>query len=172
MVGGGTVRPRPDPGELLLHRALADVGIEPATVRFSSIGKAEIVAVGLAVPTDWVVPLMAEVQRVQPLVLVLLGRSVGRTVLGARYASRRQRGWLLPAPSGFGLECAPKVLVTAHPTTVHRSRHRTFDYTALVRDLHAAADCLHPGVALAATGGEGGRAASGPACSLRGVVPN
>ncbi|MEO6996632.1 MAG: uracil-DNA glycosylase family protein [Terracoccus sp.] len=149
-----TLGPRPDPGELLLRRALADVGIEPAAVRFTSAVKPGVAQADQAGPASWVAPLVAEVRRVRPCVLVLLGPSTGRTMLGARYAPRRQRGLLLPAPSGFGFEGAPQVLVTAHPSSVHRSRHRTFAYTAMVRDLRAAACLLLPG-ALAPTGDEG-----------------
>lgn len=130
----------PDRGQLLLRRALADVGIEPAVVRFASVARPTVVDVGRPGSPAWLSPLMAEVRQVQPHVLVLLGSSVGRTVLGARYAPRRQRGCLLSAPNGLGLEAAPVMLVTAHPSTVHRSRHRAFDYTALVRDLRVVAD--------------------------------
>lgn len=143
---------RIDPGDLLFHRALADVGIEPDTVRFTSAIKPDAVGtghggpnrvdVGQSEPTTWMVPLVAEVRRVQARVLVLLGSSAGSAVLGAGFAPRRQRGCLLPAPERFELETAPVVLVTAHPSTVHRSRHRAFDYAAMVRDLRAAADLL------------------------------
>lgn len=152
-VDRGGVMPRPDPGELLLRRALADVGIEPAAVRFTSAAKPDAAEADRVGPTGWVAPLVVEVRRVQPRVLVLLGSSAGRAILGDRFAPRRQRGCLLPAPSGFGLEGAPKVLVTAHPNTVHRSRHRGFDYTAMVRDLRVAAVCLPPHGAIDATDG-------------------
>lgn len=145
LVDRGDEVSRPDPGELLLRRALADVGIEPATVRFTSAAKSDAAKIGPTGPTGWVAPLVAEVRRVQPRVLVLLGPSAGRTMLGARFAPRRQRGCLLPAPRRFDLEGAPAVLVTAHPNTVHRSRHRAFDYAAMVRDLRVAAVCLPPG---------------------------
>lgn len=138
-VDGAVTGPRPDPGELLLHRALADVGIEPDTVRFASVARPEPVEGGRVGQPAWVAPLVVEMRRVQPRVLVLLGSLAGRTLLGPRFAPRRQRGCLLPAPSGLGLECAPAVLVTAHPGRVHRSRHRAHDYTALVRDLGVAA---------------------------------
>lgn len=131
--------PLPDPGELLLRRALADAGIEPDAVRFTSAAKPDAAEADQAGPTGWVAPLLVEVRGVQPRVLVLLGSSAGRTLLGPRFAPRRQRGCLLPAPSGLGLKCAPAVLVTAHPGRVHRSRHRAYDYTTLVRDLGVAA---------------------------------
>ncbi len=150
----GEVVSRPGPGELLLRRALADAGIEPATVRLISAATSDAAVISPSRPRGWVALLVAEVRRVQPRVLVLLGPSAGRIMLGARFAPRRQRGCLLTAPAGFGLEGAPAVLVTAHPNTVHRSRHRAFDYTALVRDLRVAAVCLPPGGELDATGGE------------------
>lgn len=150
-VSGGEVRSRPGPGELLLRRALADVGIEPAAVRFTGAVRSNDAETGPA-PTGWVASLMAEVRRVQPHVLVLLGSWAGRTVLGARFAPRRQRGCILRAPSEFGLESPPVVLVTAHPNTVHRSRHQAFEYTAMVRDLRVAARCVPPGGGLECDG--------------------
>lgn len=132
--------PDPDRGQLLLHRALADVEIEPATVRFTSAAGPVVTDGYHPGSPAWLVPLVAEARRVQPHVLVLLGSSVGRALLGARFAPRRQRGCLLPAPSGLGLDCGPAVLVTAQPNTVQRSRHRAFDYSALVQDLRVVAD--------------------------------
>lgn len=153
------VRTLPDPGELLLHRALADVGIEPDTVRFTSAAQPDVARADQEGPTCWVVPLVGEVLRVQPRVLVLLGSSAARTLLGPRFAPRRQRGCLLPAPSVLGLECPPALLVTAHPGRVHRSRHRAHDYTAMVRDLHVAASCLASDETLDVTDGRGTRRA-------------
>ncbi len=140
LAGRGSAVSRPDPGELLLRRALADVGIEPEAVRFLSVAKREVVEAGGAGTPAWVALLLVEVRRVQPRVLVLLGSSAGRTMLGARFATRRQRGCILPAPREFELAGAPALLVTAHPSTVHRSRHRAFDYAAMVDDLRVAAD--------------------------------
>ncbi len=159
---------RPGPGELLLRRALADAGIEPATVRLLSAATSDAAAIDLPRPTGWVALLLDEVRRVQPRVLVLLGPSAGRMMLGARFAPRRQRGCLLLAPAGFALEGAPAVLVTAHPSTVHRSRHRAFDYTALVRDLRVAAVCLPPDGELDATGGVEVKRASATRAPSRG----
>lgn len=142
-------------GRLLLLRALADAGVEPDSVCFTHVvASADVdeapdrpgerdpkptVRAGDPGCAPWTRP---ELSKLHPRVVVLLGTTTARVLLGSAFAPRRQRGIRLEAPPGLGLEHSPAVVVTANPVSVHRSRHRAFDYDTLVRDLHHAAVCL------------------------------
>jgi len=139
---------------MLMRRALADAAIDPDTAFFTNVMKHSRFA-GDDPSARHVAPrpeqvsrcrpwLEAELRLVQPKVVVLLGLSVTRAVLGAGVGFRKHRGLRLIAPEQLRLSPPPTIVVTARPTTVHRSRHQAVEYAALVRDLEVVASCLHP----------------------------
>lgn len=137
---------------MLLRRALADAGIDPDAVFLTNAVKhSRFVDDDPAGPHETPRPdelhrcrpwLEAELLTVRPRVVVLLGRTVTRSVLGPGVGLRKHRGRPLLAPAHLRLRPEPTIVVTARPTTVHRSRHFTADYAALVRDLRVAGECL------------------------------
>lgn len=81
----------------------------------------------------------AELALVRPRVLVCLGATAGRALLGPDVTVRHDRGRLLASP------LAPAVLLTAHPSSVLRERDsaaREVTRRALVDDLCVAAGAL------------------------------
>jgi DNA polymerase len=81
----------------------------------------------------------AELALVRPRVLVCLGATAARALLGPDVTVRHDRGRLLESP------LAPAVLLTAHPSSVLRERDsavREFTRRALVDDLRVAAEAL------------------------------
>lgn len=141
-------------GRLLLLRALADAGIEPVSVCFTHVvatadvheidepGEHRLKPAAPAQEPGCAPWTKAELSGLHPHVVVLLGTTPARSLLGTGFAPRRHRGIRLQAPPGMGLDPCPAVVVTANPVSVYRSRHRTFDYDALVVDLSTAAACL------------------------------
>lgn len=135
-------------------RALADAGIEPVSVCFTHVvASAHVHEPGapgehrlkpaVRDPEPGCVPwTKTELGRVRPHVVVLLGTATARALLGEGFGPRRHRGKRLDAPPELGLDPRAAVVVTANPIAVHRSRHRAFDYDALVRDLSTAAASL------------------------------
>jgi uracil-DNA glycosylase len=139
-------RPFVGPAGMLLGAALGDAGIDRSMVyvtnavkhfKFRARGKRRIHqrpdAGEIAACKRW---LQAEVELVQPKVLVCLGGTASRAVLGPHYRVERDRGRLL-AP-----EAAPATLITAHPSAVLRQRDseaRQRAKAALTDDLATAA---------------------------------
>jgi len=132
------------PAGVLLDRALADAGVDPATVfrtnavkhfRHTDKGHKRI----HRTPSRWQVAqcqpwLLAELDAVRPRTVVLLGATAGQTVFGPGFTVGEHRGRPLAWPAG--LAPAPeRTLATAHPASVLRSRNRQADYAALVGDL-------------------------------------
>ena len=60
--------------------------------------------------------LQAEIDLIEPQVLVCLGATAARTLLGAQFRVSRERGRLVPST------LAPKVLATIHPSAILRAR--------------------------------------------------
>jgi uracil-DNA glycosylase family protein len=84
--------------------------------------------------------LLAELEQVQPLVVVLLGATAGQAVFGAGFRVTKSRGSVLPWPTqSLPLEEPPVCVPTAHPAAVLRSRQRDEDLATLVSDLRVAA---------------------------------
>src|SRR5690606_23261996 len=83
--------------------------------------------------------LESEVAAVTPEVLVALGATAARSVLGRTVKIGEVRGRVLEPPAGF----ASPVVVTAHPSSILRVRDsadRESAFNALVEDLRLAAD--------------------------------
>jgi len=80
--------------------------------------------------------LEAELGLVDPEVLVALGATAGKGVLGSSYRVTRRRGELIER------EGKPPVLGTIHPSAVLRADDRDAVYAGLVADLRVVADVL------------------------------
>ena len=85
--------------------------------------------------------LLAELDRVRPSVVVLLGSTAAQAVLGPSFRVTQRRGTPIPWPDdGPRPEHQPEALLaTVHPSSVLRSRNRDEDLEGLVRDLRVAA---------------------------------
>jgi uracil-DNA glycosylase family protein len=146
-------RPFVGPAGKLLDRALHQAGIEReqayvtnAVKHFkftmASTGKRRIHAkpdtLEIAACKPW---LVAELNRIRPQVVVLLGATAAGTLMGPSFRVTKQRGQLLEGPSGS----AAKLLATVHPSAVLRGGDQQEDmYQAFVRDLQVAAAALEP----------------------------
>lgn len=87
--------------------------------------------------------LLAELNAIQPDVVVLLGATAAKSLMGNSFRVTAHRGELLrlPADATENLEVDPQVVATVHPSSVLRGppadRDKAFD--ALVADLRVAA---------------------------------
>ncbi|MDR6864746.1 DNA polymerase [Phycicoccus sp. 3266] len=142
------------PAGRLLDRALEAAGIDREVVyrtnavkhfRFTTRGKRRI----HESPSRWQVTacgpwLLAELERVGPRVVVLLGATAGQAVHGPSLRVGAVRGRVMPWPSDrLPLPEPPEAVVTTvHPSAVLRSRARDEDFAALVADLSVAAAAL------------------------------
>ena len=81
----------------------------------------------------------AELDAVQPEIVVLLGATAAQAVLGPKVRVTRDRGRILTVP-----EDETPALVTIHPSAILRMKQPDRDegFAALVRDLVVAADHL------------------------------
>ena len=137
------------PAGRLLMTAVDDAGLERDDLyltnavkhfRFTQQGKRRIhqtpdVAHVLAC-RPW---LEAELQVVQPEVVVAMGATAARAVLGPGVKVTRQRGQVVPAP-----DADQRVVPTVHPSSVLRARARKdfAAYDAFVADLRVVAGLL------------------------------
>ncbi|MFF8288468.1 UdgX family uracil-DNA binding protein [Streptomyces sp. NPDC016309] len=84
--------------------------------------------------------LEAELRLVAPEVVVALGATAGKALLGPSFRVTEQRGTLLPLPGHEELGAC--LVATVHPSAVLRSRDREALYAGLVSDLRMAARAL------------------------------
>ncbi|MEU0398780.1 UdgX family uracil-DNA binding protein [Streptomyces sp. NPDC006197] len=139
------------PAGRLLHRALAEAGIDEEDLYVTNAVKhfkfARDEARGRRIhktPTvretracrPW---LMAELRLVSPELVVALGATAGRALLGPSFRVGTDRGVPRPLPDA---EDGTRVLATVHPSAVLRARDRKEMYAGLVADLRTAADAL------------------------------
>lgn len=82
--------------------------------------------------------LRAELALLQPEVVVLLGATAAKAVLGPSVRVTRDRGRVLPGPDG------QRVVATVHPSSVLRAddARRVAAFDALVADLRAVAETV------------------------------
>jgi uracil-DNA glycosylase family protein len=154
-------RPFVGPAGRLLDRALAEAGIDRDTAyvtnavkhfRFRQNGKRRIHQTPgtehMAACRPW---LDAELVLISPEVVVCLGATAAKAMLGPAFRITRQRGTLMPydPPTGpTGEEDAAVksawIMATAHPSAVLRTPDESRDeaYGALVADLRVAARAL------------------------------
>ncbi len=142
-------RPFVGPAGRLLDEALERAGIDPAAVfrtnavkhfRWASErGKRRIhekpSARHVRACQAW---LRAELEVVQPRVLVLLGATAAQSLLGPAFSVTRDRGLVEPGVDGF------TTVATVHPSAILRARDedRTRQLDAFVEDLRTAATQL------------------------------
>src|SRR5215470_19799551 len=80
--------------------------------------------------------LLAEMALVRPRVLVLLGATAGKALLGSAFTVNRNRGGRLNWPAGAPAEVsAIRLLATIHPSAVLRADDQEAAYAGLVADL-------------------------------------
>jgi DNA polymerase len=133
------------PAGRLLDTALEEAGIDRTTAyvtnavkhfKFRAPGKRRIHATPdtyeVAACKPW---LLAELTRLSPEVVVLLGATASKTLLGPSFRVTASRGVLMPSPHG-------QLLATLHPSAVLRSRDRAAAKAGLVADLRVAAAAL------------------------------
>jgi DNA polymerase len=142
-------KPFVGPAGRVLSGALADVGIDPASVyvtnavkhfKFERSGKRRLhkkpSAAEVRACRPW---LSAEIEVVKPRVVVCLGVTAATSVLGRSVTIRNERGALVPLPSG------PAAVVTIHPSAVLRApddESRASELEGLRRDLLLAREGL------------------------------
>ncbi|OII66638.1 UdgX family uracil-DNA binding protein [Streptomyces sp. CC77] len=145
-------RPFVGPAGRVLDRALAEAGIDPDDAYVTNAvkhfkyahvperGKRRIHKAPTLRETTACKPwLDAEVRLVDPDVLVALGATAGKALLGSSFRVTRQRGLLLPYE-----ERGDCLVATIHPSAVLRAgdRDREAAYAGLVSDLAVAAEAL------------------------------
>jgi uracil-DNA glycosylase len=139
-------RPFVGPAGRLLDRALEEAGIDRRLAyvtnvvkhfKFRRQGKVRLHqqpnAEEIHACRPW---LDAELAAVRPRMLVLLGATAAKALLGSGFRVSRQRGELLDSP------LAPGVLATVHPSSVLRApddEARALAYKGFVADLKVAA---------------------------------
>jgi uracil-DNA glycosylase len=137
-------RPFVGPAGALLDRALEDAGIDRCDVyitnavkhfKFEPRGKRRIhkkpSELEIVACRPW---LEAELERVRPRVIVCLGATAARSLIGRQHRILRDRGRFLESP------LAPSVTATVHPSAILRApdaERRHADYAAFVEDLKA-----------------------------------
>jgi uracil-DNA glycosylase len=144
------------PAGKLLDKALVEAGIDRSDAyvtnavkhfRFkqSGPGKRRIHqtpdAAQMAACRPW---LSAELRIIDPEVIVLLGATAAKALLGPSFRVTRQRGQLIPRPP-IEDETARQnacYLATVHPSAVLRADDRDAAFAGLVADLKVAADVL------------------------------
>jgi DNA polymerase len=88
--------------------------------------------------------LFAELMSVQPEVVMLLGATAAKSLMGSAFRLTSHRGEVLHLPESDGLAFDPQIVVTAHPSSVLRGRPEDRDeaFNALVSDLRLATGLL------------------------------
>jgi uracil-DNA glycosylase family protein len=145
------------PAGHLLRKAVDEAGIDPSTVyitnavkhfRFEMRGKRRIHQTpGPAHITACRPWLVAEFARLEPEIVVVLGATAAKALLGPSFRVTRSRGELMPWPASaqrpqdFPVrEC--RALATIHPSAVLRADDRDAAYNGLVDDLRVVAGVL------------------------------
>lgn len=138
------------PAGRLLVRAVEEAGIDKSTVyvtnavkhfRFTQSSGRRIHqtpdATHMRACRPW---LVAELRVVRPKMIVLLGATAGKTLLGSDFRVTRERGKILEGPPGSGAQ----LLATLHPSAILRtpSEERDAAYIGLVSDLRKAHQAL------------------------------
>lgn len=140
------------PAGQLLQRALAEAGVGVADVyvtnavkhfRFTAQGSRRIHATPQASHVTACRPwLVAEIVEVDPQLVVCLGATAAKSLLGPTFRLTQQRGQVMDVPAPAG---ARRVLATLHPSAVLRTpsgpEHDTA-FQGLVEDLRTAAAAL------------------------------
>ena len=141
-------KPFVGPAGKLLDKALEDAGIDRSAVYVTNVvkhfkwqarGKRRIHQKPnwseIAACRPW---LEAELDVIEPRVLVCLGATAAQALLGRDFRVSRQRGELVDS------DLAEKVIATVHPSSILRADAETRDleYRGLVRDLEVVAKLI------------------------------
>ena len=141
-------KPFVGPAGKLLDKALEDAGIDRSAVYVTNVvkhfkwqarGKRRIHQKPnwseIAACRPW---LEAELEVIEPRVLVCLGATAAQALLGSDFRVSRQRGELVDS------DLAEKVIATVHPSSILRADAETRDleYRGLVRDLEVVAKLI------------------------------
>jgi uracil-DNA glycosylase family protein len=145
------------PAGHLLRKAVDDAGIDPASVyitnavkhfRFEMRGKRRIHQtpgpVHITACRPW---LVAEFALLKPELVVVLGATAAKALLGPSFRVTRSRGELMPWPASAQRPqdfpvAEIQALATIHPSAVLRADDRDAAYDGLVADLKVAATAL------------------------------
>ena len=142
------------PAGKLLQRALGEAGVAVADVyvtnavkhfRFTERGKRRIHATPqmshIKACRPW---LAAEIQVVDPQLIVCLGSTAAKALLGPAFKVTQQRGQVLEQDTPVGVR---QVLATVHPSSVLRGdpAERDRAFAGLVADLRVAAAAIDAG---------------------------
>jgi uracil-DNA glycosylase family protein len=145
------------PAGRVLDRALEEAGIDRRTTYVTNAvkhfsftgggGKRRIHKTPDTVHINACKPwLVAELSTLDPEVVVALGATATRSLLGTTVKVMRDRGKLMPWPPRGPLDEASTqggfVMVTIHPSAVLRADDREAAYAGLLSDLKIAADAL------------------------------
>jgi uracil-DNA glycosylase len=139
-------RPFVGPAGRMFDKALAEVGIDRATVyvtnavkhfKWQARGKRRIhqkpTSAEMTACRPW---LDAELELVRPRVLVCLGATAAQALLGREFRVTKQRG--VPIDSAL----AEHVLATIHPSAILRAQDRDAEYARFVDDLRKVAELV------------------------------
>jgi uracil-DNA glycosylase len=151
------------PAGQLLNKALAEAGVDPGIsyvtnavkhFRFTRTGQRRLHQTPEARHIEACKPwLVAELSVLDPEIVVALGATAGRALVGPSFRVTKQRGQLIPWPdatvgrgaaayeAGIGRRCA-WLVPTVHPSSVLRADDRDAAYAALVADLRVVAEAL------------------------------
>jgi uracil-DNA glycosylase len=141
------------PAGRLLQDALDDAGVPKEDVyvtnavkhfRFTERGKRRIHATPQVIHIRACLPwLEAEVKLVDPALIVCLGATAARALLGSSFRVTKQRGEVLELATPVGVR---PVLATVHPSAVLRATGDDRDeaFAGLVADLRTARDAVIP----------------------------
>lgn len=141
------------PAGRLLDRALAQAGIDRDSTyltnavkhfRFQERGQRRLhrtpEPAHVRACRPW---LAAELAELAPELVVVLGATAGRALLGPSFRVTRQRGVLLPWPEAEPRRlCRTQLLATLHPSAVLRADDREEAFDGLVADLRIAVQAL------------------------------
>ncbi|WP_055587950.1 UdgX family uracil-DNA binding protein [Peterkaempfera griseoplana] len=150
-------RPFVGPAGKVLDRALAEAGIDPGEVYVTNAVKhfkfvlqergkrrmheapsrREVTAC-----RPW---LVAELRLVSPRVVVALGATAAKALLGPSFRVTREHGVVLPLPPLDGVDPEVEVVATTHPSAVLRADDRESVYAGMVADLRVAAGVVGGG---------------------------
>lgn len=151
-------KPFVGPAGKLLARALGDAGVDERDVYLTNAvkhfrwredprgGKRRI----HERPDTWQVRacgpwLIAEIERIDPRVIVALGATAGQAMFGSSFRVGAHRGepvsWTMVGAQGGGNREYP-VVATIHPSAVLRAQDRDDAFRGLVSDLAVVARCL------------------------------
>jgi DNA polymerase len=86
--------------------------------------------------------LRAELAVLSPVVIVCLGATAAKGMLGANFRVTRQRGETFPFPPSTATAGPPWIMATIHPSAVLRADNSEQAYGGLVADLRIAAGLL------------------------------